>query len=211
MLTGYKFESIRTLNNENVIAWEMLSTTAPHVDIEALFESMTTEERFAHFIAQLRHTKGCPQSGKYYLNAASDLLLKDEFIPTLLAHTPLPGNIVIELTDLDHIVQLDDDQSQRLAQQITRLHEWKIEVWADDVYEALLPRLLARGYAFHGVKIDKHTFWSGRTQREWFLQLTHLCKQLAEKVLVEGIETSGDYALACASAADYGQGYLWNN
>ncbi|MGX5053026.1 EAL domain-containing protein, partial [Enterobacter asburiae] len=42
-----------------------------------------------------------------------------------------------------------------------------------------------------------------------FLHLTRQYKRIASKVLIEGIETAGDFALARASVADYGQGYLW--
>ena len=81
-----------------------------------------------------------------------------------------------------------------------------IEVWADDVCEDLLPDLLTSQIRFCGIKIDKHTFWNGRTEQAKFLHLTRECKRVASKVLIEGIETAGDFALACASAADYGEG-----
>lgn len=82
-------------------------------------------------------------------------------------------------------------------------------MWADDVCEDLLPELLTSQIRFCGIKIDKHTFWNGRTEQAKFLHLTRQCKRVASKVLIEGIETAGDFALARASAADYGRGYLW--
>lgn len=210
MLTGYKFESIRALHTEHVIAWEMLSTAKPHVNLEHYFGAMSFSQRKQHFFSQLRHAMSCRENGKFYLNTTSELLLKEDFIDRLMMETPRPEDLAIELTDLEEIVQLSHEQTRELRLRIASLRQRKIEVWADDVYEAILPKLLACRFLFNGIKIDKHTFWSGRTEQERFLQLARNCKKLAGKVLIEGIETFGDYALARASVADYGQGYLWN-
>lgn len=70
-----------------------------------------------------------------------------------------------------------------------------IEVWADDVREDLLPDLLTSQIPLCGIKIDKHTFWNGRIEQAKFLHLTRQCKRVASKVLIEGIETAGDFAL----------------
>ncbi|EHN8888961.1 EAL domain-containing protein [Enterobacter hormaechei] len=209
MLTGYKFESIRALRSEHVIAWEVLSTALPHVDLEDYFCSMPATQRKAHFFAQLRHAMFCEAGDKYYLNATTDLLLETDFLDRLKEETPSPERLAVEVTDLYRLVHLDDTQSRALRTCIATLHQWGIEMWADDVCEDILPDLLASQIRFCGVKIDKHTFWGGRTEREKFLQLTRQCKRLASKVLIEGIETAGDFALARSSAADYGQGYLW--
>lgn len=210
MLTGYKFESIRTLHTENVIAWEMLSTAKPHVNLELYFRAMSFAQRKQHFFAQLRHAMSCNAQGKYYLNATSDLLLEESFHTRLILETPRPEQLAIEVTDLEQIVQLNAKDTHTLRQRIASLRQWEVEVWADDVFEAILPQLLACQFLFYGVKIDKQAFWSGRTETEHFLHLTQRCKSLASKVLIEGIETFADFALARASAADYGQGYLWN-
>lgn len=210
MLTGYKFESIRALHTEHVIAWEMLSTAKPHVNLEAYFGSMSFTQRKQHFFAQLRHAMACREIGKYYLNADSDLLLDEGFIDRLLEQTPLAQRLAIELTDLEKIVRLPLQETRELRLRIASLRRYGIEVWADDVHEAILPRLLACQFYFYGIKIDKHAFWSGRIEQERFLTLARDCKKLAGKVLIEGIETFGDFALARASAAEYGQGYLWN-
>lgn len=209
MLTGYKFESIRALRSENVIAWEVLSTAKPHVNLEDYFDSMPLMQRKAHFFAQLRHAMFCEESDKFYLNATSDLLLETDFLDRLKEETPYPARLAIEVTDLHALVQLNGTQSRALRICITTLHQWGIEVWADDVCEDILPDLLTSQIRFCGVKIDKHTFWSGRTEQAKFLDLTRQCKRVASKVLIEGIETAGDFALARASVADYGQGYLW--
>ncbi len=211
MLTGYKFESIRALRSEIVIAWEVLSTAKPHVNLEDYFCAMPATQRKAHFFAQLRHAMLREEGKKYYLNATSDLLLETDFLDRLKEETPRPERLAIEVTDLHRIVRLDDDKSRALRVCIATLHQRGIEVWADDVCEDLIPALLASQIRFCGVKIDKHTFWSGRVEQEKFLHLTRQCKRLASKVLIEGIETAGDFALARASAADYGQGYLWGN
>ncbi len=76
MLTGYKYESIRALHTEHVVAWEMLSTAKPHINIEHYFETMSFQERKQHFFAQLRHAMGSQRVGKHYLNATSGLLLE---------------------------------------------------------------------------------------------------------------------------------------
>ena len=209
MLTGYKFESIRALRSENVIAWEVLSTAKPHVNLEDYFDSMPLTQRKAHFFAQLRHAMFCEAGDKYYLNATSDLLLETDFLDRLKEATPCPERLAIEVTDLHTMVQLDDTQSRALRNCIATLHLWGIEVWADDVCEAILPELLASQIRFCGVKIDKHTFWSGRTEQAKFLHLTRQCKRVASKVLIEGIETAGYFALLRVIPSDYGQGYLW--
>ena len=209
MLTGYKFESIRALRSENVIAWEVLSTAKPHVNLEDYFSSMPSTQRKEHFFAQLRHIMSCKEGDKYYLNATSDLLLEPDFLDRLKEETACPERLAIEVTDLPTMVQLDDMQSRSLRTGIAMLHLWGVEVWADDVCEDILPELLASQIRFCGVKIDKHTFWSGRTEQTKFLHLTRQYKRVASKVLIEGIDTAGDFALARASVADYGQGYLW--
>ncbi|MEH0886551.1 EAL domain-containing protein [Enterobacter sp. UNJFSC 003] len=209
MLTGYKFESIRALRSENVIAWEVLSTAKPHVNLEDYFGSLPSTQRKAHFFAQLRHAMFCEEVDKFYLNATSDLLLETDFLDRLKEDTPCPERLAIEVTDLYTLIQLDASQSRALRKCIATLHQWGIEVWADDVCEDILSDLLTSQIRFCGVKIDKHTFWSGRTEQAKFLHLTRQFKNVASKVLIEGIETAGDFALARASVADYGQGYLW--
>lgn len=209
MLTGYKFESIRALRSENVIAWEVLSTAKPHVDLEDYFGSMSSTLRKAHFFAQLRHAMFCEEGDKFYLNATSDLLLETDFLDRLKEETPCRRDLLSRSPISIRWYNSTIRKAGALRKCIATLHQWGIEVWADDVCEDLLPELLTSQIRFCGIKIDKHTFWNGRIEQAKFLHLTRQCKRIASKVLIEGIETAGDFALARASAADYGQGYLW--
>lgn len=211
MLTGYKFESIWALHSERVVAWEVLSTAKSHVNLEDYFGSMSAAQRSELFFAQLRHAMASEAGEKFYLNVTSDLLLEKDVLNRLKEATPCPDRLAIEVTDLNHLVRLDDAQSQLLQTRLATLRQWGVEAWADDVYDAILPQLIACPFRFYGIKIDKHTFWEGRQHQEKFLRLTLRCKALASKVLIEGIETDDDFALARASAADYGQGYRWRH
>ncbi|HBU8852628.1 EAL domain-containing protein [Citrobacter sp. Cs237] len=210
MLTGYKFESIRVLQSENVIAWEVLSTAPDEVDLEHFFSHLSLQDRFSLFFAQLTHVLQTTQTGKYYLNASEDVLLSEGFIERLAAEVRQPEKIAIELTDLERLRALSPDESRRLRERIATLRQMGIAVWADDVHDDILTCLLEQAYAFSGAKIDKHAFWAGREQQTPLLKLAQRCRQIAEEVLIEGIETVNDYELACRSTAHYGQGYLWN-
>lgn len=50
MLTGYKYEPISILHSEQVIAWELLSTAEPHIDLEAHFGLMAVTEQKNTFL-----------------------------------------------------------------------------------------------------------------------------------------------------------------
>ncbi|MFH0476228.1 EAL domain-containing protein [Kluyvera ascorbata] len=210
MLTGYKFESIRFLDDENIVAWEVLSTAPSQINLEHFFSTMALEARITLFFAQLKHVLSTPASGKYYLNANADVLLTPDFLQRLSEQRSTLEKIAIELTDLEQLPQLTPAESQQLRMRIAALREMGIAVWADDVHDDILPCLVEQDYRFSGAKIDKHAFWTSRECKEPFLKLARLCKNIADEVLVEGIETLADYQLARDSHANYGQGFLWN-
>lgn len=210
MLTGYKFESIRFLDDENIVAWEVLSTAPAQINLELFFSNMALEARLSLFFAQLSHVLSTPPCGKYYLNANAEVLLTADFLQRLCSEFGTIENIAIELTDLEQLPLLSADDSQRLRARIATLREMGIAVWADDVHDDILPCLVEQDYRFSGAKIDKHAFWTGRECKDAFLKLAHLCQKIADEVLVEGIETLADFQLARDSHANYGQGFLWN-
>lgn len=210
MLTGYKFESIRVLDNENIVAWAVLSTASSQINLELFFNSMALDARVALFFAQLAHVVNTPASGKYYLNASADVLLTPDFLQRLGEEPDAAQRIAIELTDLDQLMLLTPADGRRLRARIDALRSMGFAVWADDVHHDILPCLVKQDYRFSGAKIDKHAFWTGRQCKEPFLELAQGCKKIADEVLVEGIETIADYQLACDSHANYGQGFLWN-
>lgn len=210
MLTGYKFESIRFLDDENIVAWEVLSTAPAQINLELFFSNMALEARLSLFFAQLSHVLSTPPCGKYYLNANAEVLLTPDFLQRLRSELGTIENIAIELTDLEQLLLLSADDSQRLRARIAALREMGIAVWADDVHDDILPCLVEQDYRFSGAKIDKHAFWTGRECKDAFLKLAQLCKKIADEVLVEGIETLADFQLARDSHANYGQGFLWN-
>lgn len=210
MLTGYKFESIRVLHNEHIVAWEVLSTAADPINLEHFFSNLALDARVEIFFAQLVHVIQTTASGKYYLNASADVMLTPHFLPRLKEQVAAPDRIAVELTDLDQLMLLTPAESQQLRNRINAVRGMGIAVWADDVHDDILPCLVEQDYYFSGAKIDKHAFWTARQCKEPFLKLAHCCQKIADEVLVEGIETLADYQLACDSHAHYGQGFLWN-
>ncbi|HDG1689661.1 TPA: EAL domain-containing protein [Kluyvera georgiana] len=210
MLTGYKFESIRVLHNERIVAWEVLSTAAAPINLEHFFSNLALDARVEIFFAQLVHVIQTTVSGKYYLNASADVMLAPHFLPRLEEQVAAPDRIAVELTDLDQLMLLTPTESQQLRDRINAVRDMGIAVWADDVHDDVLPCLVEQDYYFSGAKIDKHAFWTARQCKEPFLKLAHCCQKIADEVLVEGIETLADYQLACDSHANYGQGFLWN-
>lgn len=210
MLTGYKFESIRVLHNERIVAWEVLSTAADPINLEHFFSNLALDARVEIFFAQLVHVIQTTASGKYYLNASADVMLTPHFLPRLKEQVAAPDRIAVELTDLDQLMLLTPAESQQLRDRINAVRRMGIAVWADDVHDDILPCLVEQDYYFSGAKIDKHAFWTARQCKEPFLKLAHCCQKIADEVLVEGIETLADYQLACDSHAHYGQGFLWN-
>ncbi|HGH5979545.1 TPA: molecular chaperone [Kluyvera georgiana] len=91
MLTGYKFESIRVLHNERIVAWEVLSTAADPIDLEHFFSNLALDARVELFFAQLVHVTQTAGSGKYYLNASADVMLTPHFLPRLAEQVAVPG------------------------------------------------------------------------------------------------------------------------
>ncbi|MEN0634119.1 EAL domain-containing protein [Klebsiella aerogenes] len=209
MLTGYKYEPISILHSEQVIAWELLSTAEPHIDLEAHFGLMAVTEQKKHFFAQLKHATFSEEADKYHLNASSSLMLEADFLERLCEEALYPNKLAIEITDLENIIDSDPIRICALCKCIAELRYRGSEVWADDVTETILWELIECAIRFDGIKIDKHTFWHGRTERSKFLQLAQCCKYFTNKILIEGIETESDLELARASVAEYGQGYLW--
>lgn len=209
MLTGYKFESIRLLNDQGIIAWEMLSTLRPNVDPEVYFSTLSSEKRTALFANQINYALYTPCYERYYINTDTEILLSSTMEELIAGHNIYRQKIALELTDLHNIMQISPGKIRKLRQRIAQLQTMNIQVWADDVTPYLVQFLLKEKFHFHGVKIDKYVFWNFREQPDHLSELVHTCQRLCNKVLIEGIENHSDFLLAQTSIADYGQGYLW--
>ncbi|OAT76137.1 hypothetical protein A9B99_11880 [Mangrovibacter phragmitis] len=209
MLTGYKFESIRRLNNQGIIAWEMLSTLRPNIDAEVYFSSLPEEKRISLFANQVNYALYTPCAQRYYINADSGVFLSSTMAEVIAGHNFYRPKFALELTDLCNIVQFSSVQIRKLRQRISQLHAMNIQVWADDVTPALIQFLLKERFFFYGVKIDKHVFWNLRGYQKRLNDLVGKCQTLCDKVLIEGIENHHDFLSAQISVADYGQGYMW--
>ncbi|KEA52044.1 hypothetical protein DT73_14145 [Mangrovibacter sp. MFB070] len=209
MLTGYKFESIRRLNNQGIIAWEMLSTLRPNIDAEVYFSSLPQEKRISLFANQVNYALYTPCAQCYYINADSEVFLSSTMAEVIAGHNFCQPKFALELTDLCNIMQLSSVQIRKLRQRITQLQAMNIQVWADDITPGLIHFLLKEKFYFYGVKIDKYVFWELRGHQNHLNDLVRTCQKLCAKVLIEGIENYHDFLSAQLSVADYGQGYMW--
>ena len=114
----------------------------------------------------------------------------------------------IELVEPASFFSLSDPARLRVSCALQQLTARGHRIWLDDIDEAIVQPFLSCRLPLTGIKIDKEAFWRLRATPA-LGQLVTRCFQLADNVLIEGIETEKDHSRARQAGAGLGQGYYW--
>ncbi len=183
MLTGYKFESIRVLHNERIVAWEVLSTAADQINLEHFFSNLALDARVELFFAQLAHVINTAGSGKYYLNASADVMLTPHFLQQLEEQVVAPERIAVELTDLDQLMALTPSKSQQLRACINAVRGMGLPSGLTTFMTTFCPAWLNRIITFPGPKLINIRSGRHANAKNHFLSWPVVAKRLPMKSL----------------------------
>lgn len=205
-IAGIKLEPIVALPTSCLAGMEVLSVMACGKESEDFFQRQSARQLLAILEAQLIALKNVKQHGNLFVNLPITALLEPEpFQRLLLLCHP---HLNIEIVDPASFFTLSAVLQARLAEHLRLLSARGCGVWLDDVDEMLIQRFLTCRLPLSGVKIDKQTFWRLRATSA-LKRLVTLSSEVAEHVLIEGIETNRDREYALHAGAGFGQGYYW--
>ncbi|MCG3736623.1 EAL domain-containing protein [Vibrio cincinnatiensis] len=205
---GLKFEPIVELDNLSVVAYEMLSLCDANIDVEESFNSLDMNRKRELFNHQLNLTNVINDK-RVFINLPVSEILRSDFILEIKRTNIAPAALSIELQNLPDIYQFSDIELNEFKYQVKKLQALGVELWLDDLDEALIEYFFHLDVVFYGGKIDKTTFWSLRKNKKLLNFLIMRCNLICDKVLIEGIESDSDLKLIRATKADYAQGFYW--
>jgi EAL domain-containing protein (putative c-di-GMP-specific phosphodiesterase class I) len=201
-----KLEPIVDLSTLHTIGVEVLSLLAPPLQSEAWFQRLSAKQTLDLLQAQCEMLKNRLPWHNLFINLPITLLTEVDLFRLLL---PLPGpGANIEIVEPAQLLSLPDATRNRAIDHLHMLSERGCRIWLDDIDEAQIHGFIASHLPLSGIKIDKMAFWRLKSTPA-LLSLVNLCAKIAQHILIEGIESPEDLALARQAGAGFGQGYLW--
>lgn len=205
-IVGMKLEPIVNLATFHTVGVEVLSLLSPALQSEPWFQQLSAEQALALLQVQCETLKNHFPWHNLFINLPITLLTEVDLFHQLL---PLPGpGANIEIVEPAQLLSLPCTSRIRAIEHLHLLSGRGCRIWLDDVDEAQIHGFIDAHLPLSGIKIDKMAFWRLKTTPA-FSSLVNLCTTLARNVLVEGIESQEDLALARQAGAGFGQGYLW--
>ncbi|WP_447842692.1 EAL domain-containing protein [Enterobacter cloacae] len=205
-IAGIKLEPIIALSSQRQVGVEVLSVLSAREQSEAFFNDRSAEWSLTLLEAQLVALKNTPHCHNLYVNLPITVLTQPDTFLRLLRLPAAPLNI--EIVDPARFLALSDTKRQDVHQRLLQLRREGHGIWLDDIDEAIVQPFLSCRLPLTGIKIDKEAFWRLRATPA-LGQLVTRCFQLADNVLIEGIETEKDHSRARQAGAGLGQGYYW--
>lgn len=205
-IAGIKLEPIVNLATHQMIGVEVLSLLSPPLQSEPWFQQLSAEHALDLLHAQVTALKNRIPWHNLFINLPITLLTEEDLFRRLL---PLPGpGANIEIVEPALLLSLPHALRARAIENLHILARRGCRIWLDDIDEAQIQGFIASRLPLSGIKIDKMAFWRLKSTPA-LLTLVNLCAKIAQNVLIEGIETQQDLALARKAGAGFGQGYLW--
>lgn len=205
-IAGIKLEPVVALSSQRQVGVEVLSVLSAAEQSEAFFTDRSAEWSIALLEAQLAALKKAPHCHNLYVNLPITVFTQPDAFQRLIRLHAAPLNI--EIVDPARFLALSDAKRQDVLQRLQQLRRQGHGIWLDDIDEVTVQPFLSCRLPLTGIKIDKEAFWRLRAPPA-LGQLVTRCFQLADKVLIEGIETEKDRIRAQQAGAGLGQGYYW--
>jgi len=205
-IIGIKLEPIVNLASLHPVGAEVLSVLHPNLQNERFFHRQPAAEALTLLEAQLAALKNSAEAKNLFINLPITVFTEHETFQRILQLSTPPLNI--EIVEPAAFFSLAGRLRARVIQRLQQLARLGHRIWLDDIDEVLVQPFLSCQLPLSGIKIDKEAFWRLRATPA-LGQLVSLCFQLAENVLIEGIETERDHACALQSGAGLGQGFYW--
>ncbi|MDY1036681.1 EAL domain-containing protein [Lelliottia sp. CFBP8978] len=205
-IVGVKLEPIVALSSSSIIGMELLSLLDCPAQSEAFFHHQPANQSVRLLEAQFAALKNTPWRKNLFINLSINMLSETEpftrFLPLIT-----PGQN-IEIVDPGSFFLLPARLRERVTQHLWELSDRGCCLWLDDVDKTLINQFLPCRLPLSGVKIDKMAFWRKRATPA-LAQLVSQCEQVADNVLIEGIESHRDREYALQAGAGFGQGFYW--
>ncbi|HCT3345402.1 TPA: EAL domain-containing protein [Citrobacter koseri] len=202
-----KLEPIVHLSSARTFGYEVLTQVPFHVNTEHFFHHLSSEKIVANFYQQVATITHYPKGVHYFLNLPLKVFLHLDFFNSGV--TPCPSNLILEIQDPETLFSLNSRQRSQLYEKIKQVESIGIPVWLDDVDENLIKEVAAARWHFSGLKLDKNAFWDLILHPQKLRQVIFMGYNIADVILIEGIENHAQKEIAFHSGAQLGQGYLW--
>ncbi|NDJ59243.1 EAL domain-containing protein [Enterobacteriaceae bacterium 4M9] len=205
LVEGIRLQPLIALGTGELQGHEVLTLLAPDVQVEAFFETLSTEACLLLFFKQLEIIRRLVEPGLFFMNLPVRVFTDPDCMQRLLrVRSCYRRNVVAEVQDPEYLLTAEVAQRRVLKANVYRLRSRGWSVWLDDLTPAVSEGIKNEGFWFDGVKTCRHEL-----ARHTLPQLVCDARELGRMVLVEGIETDEELALARSSGADWGQGFLW--
>lgn len=203
-ITGLRFQPVVDFHSGQAVAHEVL-VEIRNVNLDVLFASLPTRCALQIFFWQANTLLKMQGQGQYWLNFPADKLLDPRAMELLLALRH-QRRLTIEIQDPLTLTRMSKLEQDSVHKNLHRLKAAGWKIWLDDLTCELADDYARLALPFDGIKIDRSELsLPGR-----FDALVHFVREkIAGAVVVEGIETAQDLHRACASGAQFGQGFLW--
>ncbi|HEY4435322.1 MAG TPA: EAL domain-containing protein [Lelliottia sp.] len=205
-IVGIKLEPIVALSSSRVVGMELLSQLASPEQSETFFQHQSVKQCVRLLEVQLAALKNSGYANHLFINLPITVFMEPDYFARILPMLNAGQNI--EIVEPGLFFQLPAELRERVTRHWGMLADRGCRIWLDDVNTASLSPFLSRQLPLCGVKIDKMAFWRKRSTPA-LAELVNLCAQVANNVLIEGIESKRDREYALQAGAEFGQGYYW--
>ncbi|SCC33991.1 EAL domain-containing protein [Kosakonia oryziphila] len=203
-ITGLRFQPLVDFHSGQAVAYEVL-VEIHNMDLDVLFASLPTHYAMQIFFWQANMLLQMPDKGQYWLNLPAAQLLDARAICRLLALRH-QQRLTIEIQDPSILARMSAAEQRSIYKNLHQLKAAGWKIWLDDITLELVDDYARLALPVDGIKLDRAEL-NTNARFDAFVQFVR--EKIAKSVLVEGIETTQDLKRACASGAQFGQGFLW--
>lgn len=203
-ISGLRFQPLVDLRSGQVVAHEVL-VEIPNVNLEAFFATLPSRCALQIFFWQANTLLQMPGAGHYWLNLLAEHFLDARAIGLLL-RLRHQQRLTIEIQDPFTLTRMNEAEQRRFHDALNQLKQAGWKIWLDDLTWDLAEEYVRLALPLDGVKIDRSAL---HAQEGPAALVQSVRAGIAKAVVIEGIETSQDLARACATGAQFGQGFLW--
>lgn len=203
----FKLEPIVDLSTSHRYGFEVLTHFPRKINSENYFRQLSLPRQQSLFYQQIANIMRFRPEYAYSLNLPMKAFL--DWASFHWASTVFPPNLVIEIQDAVTFLSLSTAQRTVVYKTIQHIEALGTPIWMDDANEELLIAFIEANWQLSGIKLDKNTFWTLSKKPGRLQQTIQWGQAIANRMIVEGIETQKHKEIALQAGAELGQGYLW--
>ena len=203
-ISGLRFQPLLDMHSGRVVAHEVL-VEIHNVNLDVFFAALPARSTLQIFFWQANTLLQMPGKEHYWLNLPAVHFLDERAVRLMLALRH-QRRLTIEIQDPLTVTQMSEAEQHRLHEALHQLKQAGWKIWLDDLTHDLTEAYVRLALPLDGVKIDRSEL-NTHPQLAAFIQSVR--RGIAQRIVIEGIENSHDLERACASGAQFGQGFLW--